>query len=55
LHQMAIGRTEKHPAGRWRLSILRLPRRPHGLGFDPHLVVCAKPMARASNSPAAMA
>lgn len=43
LHRMVVGRSEQHPGGRWTLSILRLPRRPHGLGFDPHLVICAKP------------
>jgi hypothetical protein len=43
LHQMTLGRSGDHPAkSRWRLSILRLPRRPHGLGFDPHLLICAK-------------
>lgn len=38
LHQMIVVRAGR----RWRLSILRLPRRPHGLGFDPHVIVCAK-------------
>ena len=43
LHQMTLGRSGDRPAThRWRLSILRLPRRPHGLGFDPHLLICAK-------------
>ena len=40
LHRMTVGR----PTCRWGLSILRLPRRPHGLGFDPHMIVCAKPL-----------
>jgi len=44
LHQMNVGRSDLRPDGRWRLSLLRLPRRPHGLGFDPHLLVCAKPL-----------
>jgi hypothetical protein len=44
LHQMVVGRSEAHAHGRWRLSLLRLPRRPHGLGFDPHLLICAKPI-----------
>ena len=44
LHQMAVGRTDGHSNGRWRLSILRLPGRPHGLGFDPHVVICARPL-----------
>ena len=44
LHQMVVGRSDRNPNGRWRLSIIRLPRRPHGLGFDPHLVICARPL-----------
>ncbi len=43
-HRMIAGRSERHPTGRWMLSLLRLPRRPHGLGFDPHAIVCAKPI-----------
>lgn len=46
LHQMIAGRSDRHANGRWRLSIMRLPRLPHGLGFDPHLIVCAKPLRR---------
>lgn len=38
LSRIIVGR----PGRRWRLSILRLPRRPHGLGFDPHVIICAK-------------
>ena len=44
LHQMAVGRCSARPHGRWRLSVMRLPRRPHGLGFDPHLLISAKPI-----------
>jgi len=44
LHQMIAGRSASHPNGRWKLSLLRLPRRPHGLGFDPHVIICAKPL-----------
>ena len=44
LHQMPIGRSQARPGGSWRLSILRLPRLPHGLGFDPHLLLCARPL-----------
>ena len=42
-HQMAMRRSHSHPHGRWRISLLRLPRRPHGLGFDPHLLICGRP------------
>lgn len=42
LHQMIVGRSGENPKGSWRLSLLRLPRRPHGLGFDPHLIICAR-------------
>jgi len=47
LQQMMVGRAER----RWKLSILRLPRRPHGLGFDPHVIVCAKLLRNRSNAP----
>jgi hypothetical protein len=46
LHQMMVGRPDR----RWKLSILRLPRRPHGLGFDPHVIVCAKLLRDRSNA-----
>ena len=44
LHQMFVGRSSQDSNSRWRLSIIRLPRRAHGLGFDPHLVLCARPL-----------
>lgn len=50
LHQMVIGRSARHPNGSWRLSIVRLPRRPHGLGFDPHLVLCARSLGDGSKA-----
>jgi hypothetical protein len=46
LHQTTVGRTNC----RWRLSMLRLPRRPHGLGFDPHVIICAKLLRSRSNT-----
>ena len=46
LIQMIVGRPDR----RWRLSVLRLPRRPHGLGFDPHLVICGKMLRSRSDS-----
>lgn len=53
LHQMVVGRSGQHPNGSWRLSIVRLPRRGHGLGFDPHLVLCARPLGDGANTAAA--
>ena len=50
LHQMVVGRCDRHPNGNWRLSIVRLPQRGHGLGFDPHLVLCAKSLGNGLKS-----
>ena len=44
-HEMRAGRWPGHPRGRWRLSLLRLPRREHGLGFEPALSVSFHPLA----------
>ncbi|HVF38189.1 MAG TPA: hypothetical protein VNA29_09650 [Sphingomicrobium sp.] len=43
VHEMRVGRSPSHPAGQWRLSMVRLPRRPHGLGFDPQLALTFRP------------
>lgn len=43
VHQSRVGRSADNPAGGWRLFIVRLPARPHGLGFDPHVAVTLKP------------
>lgn len=45
VHQALIGRCESRPAARWRLYAVRLPHRPHGLGFDPHLALTVKAAA----------
>ena len=37
--EMSVGRTASAPEGRWVARLVRLPRREHGLGFDPHLAV----------------
>lgn len=42
VHQSRIG---NGGANRWHLSAMRLPERPHGLGFDPHLAVSFKAAA----------
>lgn len=47
IHQMTAGRSDGSPQGRWRLSLVRLPRRPHGLGFDPQLLICGRQLATA--------
>jgi hypothetical protein len=38
-HVMTIGHSAVYPAGRWRLSLVRLPVSPHGLGFGAQLAV----------------
>ncbi|WP_293941168.1 hypothetical protein [Sphingomonas sp.] len=45
VHQARVGRNSVHPYGRWRLYLVRLPARDHGLGFDPHLALTIKPAA----------
>lgn len=45
VHQSRVGRNSAHPYGRWRLYLVRLPARDHGLGFDPHLALTIKPAA----------
>lgn len=39
VHEMRVGRGGSSPGGEWRLFIVRLPDRTHGLGFEPHLAV----------------
>lgn len=48
VHQMRAGRTPCSPDGRWKLSLIRLPDRPHGLGFDPALALSFQPLAGSS-------
>ena len=43
--EVRAGRTAAAPKGRWIASVVRLPRREHGLGFDPHLAVTFKEAA----------
>lgn len=45
VHQARVGRSTHQPEGAWRLFITRLPHRPHGLGFDPHLALTVKAAA----------
>lgn len=42
--ELRIGRADAAPRGRWSMTIIRLPRREHGLGFDPHLAVAIRPV-----------
>lgn len=42
--ELPVGRTEAAPAGRWVASIVRLPQRDHGLGFDPQLALSFAPL-----------
>lgn len=44
VHEMRAGRSPHHPHGRWRLSLMRLPRRSHGLGFEPELAISFHPI-----------
>lgn len=44
IHQMPIGRSADAPAGNMRLTIVRLPHREHGLGFDAHLAMTFRPL-----------
>jgi len=37
--QMRAGRTHADPTAPWGVSLVRLPRREHGLGFDPHFAL----------------
>lgn len=39
MHEMKVGRSAARPAGRWHLSVIRLPRRSDGLGFEAQLVI----------------
>lgn len=47
IHQLTSSRSEADSQGRWRLSLIRLPRRQHGLGFDPHVLICGRRLAKA--------
>ena len=51
VNEVRVGRSEASPSGRWRMFIVRLPGRAHGLGFDPHLAVSIKPIDRESVQP----
>jgi len=42
LHEARVGRGDSNLAPQWRLFAVRLPHRPQGLGFDPHLAVTLK-------------
>lgn len=44
VHQARIGRERCHARQGWKLVAVRLPRRDHGLGFDPHLAVTIQPI-----------
>ena len=54
LHQARVGRSPASPLGDWKRTIVRLPHRPHGLGFDAQLALTFRPVegARASNGEA---
>ena len=43
--EMPVGRDGSHPNGRWMAHVMLLPRRDHGLGFDPHLAATFRPLA----------
>jgi len=43
VHEMHVGRREERPERHWRLFVVRLPHRPNGLGFDPHLAITLTP------------
>lgn len=43
VHQMRAGVSADHPRGAWKLYLVRLPARDHGLGFDAHLAMILKP------------
>ena len=45
VHESWIGRCAASQAARYRLYIVRLPHRAHGLGFDPHLAVTIRPLS----------
>lgn len=45
VHEMRVGRSEPFPHGQWQLSIIRLPLREHGLGFEPQLALSFRPLA----------
>lgn len=42
VHQARVGGRGGSHGRDWRLFAIRLPQRPHGLGFDPHLAVTLK-------------
>ncbi len=44
LHEGRAGRCDRHPGGRWRLIIARLPASARGFGFEPQLAVTLKPL-----------
>jgi hypothetical protein len=45
VHQVRTGRCQRHPDGRWKLSIVRLPDSSSGLGFGPALAVSFHPVS----------
>lgn len=47
IHQMIAGHCQANADGVWRLSLIRLPQRPHGLGFEPHLLIWGRRLAKA--------
>lgn len=46
--QQSVGRDAAYPGGRWKMLLLRLPAREHGLGFDPHVALTVKYLPGAS-------
>lgn len=48
LHEMRAGVSAGHPHGAWKLYLVRLPAREHGLGFDAHLAMTLKPVPKAT-------
>jgi len=42
VHETYVGRGPNGSGREWRLFVVRLPHRPSGLGFDPHLAVTLK-------------
>lgn len=45
VHEMRLRHGGPGASSEWRLFIVRLPRRDHGLGFDPHVAVTLKKAA----------
>lgn len=42
VHQAAVGGGANGASDRWKISLVRLPRREHGLGFDPRVAVTVR-------------